>query len=150
MRLRPYRPADLDMLFEIDQACFPPGIAYTRGELRRFVAFREAATWIAEEGGEIIGFLIAHRLPGRVGHIVTIDVRQGLRRRGVGRALMEAAEDWGRASDLRLVYLETPEDNHTAQEFYQALGYQKVERIPRYYSNGAAAWVMIKQMKPTP
>lgn len=148
MRLRAYRPADLDTLFEIDQACFPPGISYSREELRRFVAFREGATWVAEDGREIIGFLIAHRQPGRVGHIVTIDVRQGARRGGVGRALMQAAEDWARANDLRLVYLETAEDNRTAQEFYRTLGYQKVERIPRYYSNGAAAWVMVKQTKP--
>jgi ribosomal-protein-alanine N-acetyltransferase len=150
MRLRPFRPADLDTLFEIDRECFPPGISYPREELRRFVEFRGGKTWIAEEGGEIAGFLIAHRQPGRVGHIVTIDVREQVRRRGVGRELMRAAEEWAHSNRLQLIYLETAEDNRAAQAFYEALGYDKVEKIPRYYSNGMAAWVMIKRLDRSP
>lgn len=150
MRLRPFRPADLDTLYEIDRECFPPGISYPREEIRRSVEFRGGKTWIAEEGGEVVGFLIAHRQTGRVGHIVTIDVRQTARRRGIGRRLMQAAEEWARANRLGLIYLETAEDNRAAQEFYEVLGYRKVEKIPRYYSDGTAAWVMIKGLDRTP
>jgi len=45
---------------------------------------------------------------------------------------------------LRLIYLETAEDNWAAQSFYMARGYAKVEEIPDYYSSGKTAWVMVK------
>jgi len=147
MRLRTFRPSDLPVLYEIDQACFPPGVSYAKSELSRFVSQRGSRTWIAEEGGEIVGFLIAGRAGTSVAHIVTIDVRAECRRRGVGRTMMNAAEKWARDRKLELVYLETAEGNLIAQRFYQARGYSKVERIEGYYANGQAAWVMAKDLQ---
>jgi ribosomal-protein-alanine N-acetyltransferase len=147
MNLRPFRRADLDTLYEIDQACFPPGVSYGRCELAGFIAARGSRTWIAEEGGQIIGFLIADRAGPRVAHIITIDVRATHRRRGAGRILMDAAEAWAREQKLELIYLETAEDNLVAQRFYQARRYTKVERVERYYANGQAAWVMAKRLR---
>jgi ribosomal-protein-alanine N-acetyltransferase len=147
MHLRPFRHRDLDTLYEIDQACFPPGISYGRTELAGFIAGRGSRTWIAEEGGQIVGFLIADRAGKRAAHIVTVDVRAAYRRRGAGRVLMEAAEEWARDQKLELIYLETAEDNLVAQRFYQARGYARVDRVERYYVNGQAAWVMAKSLK---
>jgi len=113
----------------------------------RFITHRTSKTWVAQEGDAIIGFLVANREPGQVGHIVTIDVVEQWRRRGVGRALMDAAEDWAERQSLKLVYLETAEDNLAAQAFYEARGYAKVEKLERYYANGTAAWLMVKWTK---
>jgi ribosomal-protein-alanine N-acetyltransferase len=147
MRLRPYRPADFQRLYEIDQSCFPSGISYLRQELEQFVGHRTSKTWVAEEGGAIAGFMIADREPGGVGHIVTIDVVEDRRRRGVGTKLMDLGEDWARRQGLELVYLETAEDNVAAQRFYAARGYVKYEKLESYYLNGMAAWVMVKWLK---
>lgn len=144
MRLRPYRASDLPTLCEIDQACFPPGVSYTREEMEQFISHRNSRTWVAEEGDAIVGFLVAGREPQRVAHIITIDVPARWRRRGAGKALMDAAEDWATREGWKLVYLETAEDNLVAQAFYRARGYEKVERLDGYYSNGTAAWVMVK------
>jgi hypothetical protein len=38
MRVREYHPADFESIWELDQACFPPGIAYSRSELRAFLS----------------------------------------------------------------------------------------------------------------
>jgi len=146
MKLRLFRPSDLQTLSEIDQACFPPGISYSREELARFIAHRDSGTWVAEEKSEIVGFLIANRRPQKVGHIVTIDVVDRSRRRGVGSLLMDAAEDWARQQGVRLVHLETAENNLVAQRFYQARGYRKVGRVEHYYGDGTAAWVMAKEL----
>lgn len=147
MRLRPFQPYDLQTLYQIDQACFPPGVSYSREELARFVGRRNAKTWVAQEGETVIGFLVGNRAPGQVWHIVTIDVREPWRRQGVGTALMDAAEDWAAAQDLRLIYLETAENNVDAQTFYAARGYEKVEKVDHYYANGTAAWIMVKRLK---
>jgi [ribosomal protein S18]-alanine N-acetyltransferase len=146
MRLRSFVPADLGKLYEIDQACFDPGISYSRSELERFIRHRNSQTWVAEEGGKITGFLIASREPRQILHIVTIDVVEAWRRRRVGSLLMEAAEKWAREQQLRLIGLETAQDNRGAQRFYKARGYRKVDEIDDYYADGTGAWVMVKEL----
>lgn len=147
MQLRPFRSSDLQTLYEIDQACFPPGVSYSRDELARFIHRRNSTTWVAEADDAIVGFLVAARQPQRMGHIITIEVVKSWRRRGVGAALLDAAEDWARRQGLRGVYLETAEDNLDAQQFYQAQGFEKIEKLDRYYSNHGAAWLMVKWLK---
>lgn len=147
MHLRPFHPSDLQTLYEIDQACFPPGVSYSREELARFVGLRNAKTWVAQEGQTIVGFLVGNREPGRVWHIVTIDVLGRWRRWGVGTALMDAAEDWATAQGIKIIYLETAENNLAAQAFYDQRGYSKYERLERYYEDGTAAWIMVKRLK---
>ncbi|HVA01600.1 MAG TPA: N-acetyltransferase [Terriglobia bacterium] len=147
MILRPFQPSDLPTLSEIDRSCFSPGIAYSREELASFIGHRSSSTWVAEAGGEVVGFVVASRQPARVGHIITIDVVDAWRRRGVGSALMDAAESWARKAKLGLMYLETAENNLEAQCFYEARGYRKVDKVDRYYSNSLAAWVMVKRLK---
>ena len=113
-----------------------------------FIQHPHSRTWVAEGDGQIAGFLIAGREPGRIAHIVTIDVVEGWRRHGVGTLLMDAAEEWARKQGLALVYLETAEDNSAAQKFYQLRGYGMLEKVERYYSDGTAAWVMVKKLRP--
>ena len=146
MRLRSFRPDDLETLYEIDQACFAPGISYTLEELTAFIGHRRSQTWVAEEAGEITGFLVAHREPRKILHLVTIDVLNRWRRRGVGSLLMDAAEQWARDQGQLMIGLETASDNLIAQKFYQARGYRKVNEIERYYADGATAWVMVKEL----
>lgn len=145
MRLRFYRSSDFSALCEIDVACFPPGIAYSRQEMAGYIATRSSRTWVAEEDGTVIGFLIA-KVRGQEGHIITVDVVRGWRRRGIATALMAAAEEWARNRGAALVSLETAENNLPAQRFYRARGYEKVDEIGSYYSNGAAAWIMVKHL----
>jgi ribosomal-protein-alanine N-acetyltransferase len=147
MHLRAFRSDDLETLYKIDQACFAPGISYPREELSRFINQRGSSTWVAEESGGIAGFLIAERQAQKVAHIVTIDVVDRWRRRGVGRLLMDAAEYWAREQKLLLVYLETAENNTAAQAFYGVRGYRKVDSVANYYSDGTSAWVMLKWLK---
>ena len=147
MRLRDFRPEDLETLYRIDQACFAPGISYPREALSEFIGNRRSRTWVAEETGEVAGFLIAERQAQGVAHIVTIDVLESWRRRRVGSSLMDAAEEWARDQKLVLVYLETAENNAPARNFYEARGYRKVDHVRNYYSDGASAWIMLKWLK---
>lgn len=144
--LRPFCPADLDTLAAVDQACFPPGIAYTRAELAGFIGQGNAKTWVAEAEEEIVGFVVAERPARQVAHIITIDVVEPWRRRGVGAKLMDAVESWASEQGLRMIYLETAEDNSSAQRFYQKRGYVQIESLKDYYARGWDAWLMAKQL----
>ncbi len=114
--------------------------------LAAFIDGPESKTWVAVDDDTIAGFLIADREPDGVGHIVTVDVLELWRRRGVGRVLMQAVEAWARDSNLQSIYLETAEDNRVAQRFYEAMGYEKVRKIEGYYPDGMAAWIMTKTL----
>src|SRR5271157_5752667 len=86
--IRDYRAADFDRLWQIDQLCFPSGIAYSQMELTGFIMKRNAITLVAEaqtatseEQGRhgdvpsnhasIAGFVVAHPIRGKIGRILT-------------------------------------------------------------------------------
>jgi len=156
--IRAFAPADLEELWRLDQACFPPGIAYTRAELLSYMRRRNAFTLVAEralqagDGGEgregkgLAGFIVAESGRLHTGHVITIDVRAEDRRSGLGARLMQAAEDRLRQLGCRGIVLEAAVDNQAALAFYKRQGYFLVKTIPRYYTTGVDAFVLKKEL----
>lgn len=155
--LRDGRSSDLDTLWRIDQACFPPGISYSRLELAVYMRRPGAVTLVAEQPrprtksfgdqpGTVLGFLVAHTEQKKAGHIVTIDVVGNARRNGVGSSLIAAAEERLRGAQIESVYLETMVSNLSAVEFYKRHGYSILRTEERYYPNGADALVFAKEL----
>ena len=143
--IRNWRPEDFEILWRIDQECFPPGISYSQRELKLYLRRQGSFTLVAVgPEGKIAGFLIAQS--GSIGHIITIDVIPAARRSGVGSQLLSVAEDRLRAAGSRAVGLETAVDNLSALAFYKRHGYSVVRTWPRYYSNGLDALVLKKEL----
>lgn len=143
--IRNYKPGDFDSLWRMDQQCFPPGISYSKQELRAFMRQKASFTLVAiNEKEELQGFIVA--LCGVTGHVVTIDVGPGVRRSGVGSLLLREAEHRMRAARCRAVGLETAVDNVAALAFYKRHGYSVIQTWPRYYSNGVDALVLKKDL----
>ncbi|MGZ4788711.1 MAG: GNAT family N-acetyltransferase [Terriglobales bacterium] len=148
-RLRDYQPADFDHLYEIDQACFPPGISYSRRELAYYMNMRETFTLIAEtktKQPEIAGFIVGQKGPRGMGHIVTIDTVEKHRRGGLGTLLMSAVEQRLKSAGCHVIILETAVDNAPAIAFYKRLGYFVLKTIPRYYQDRLDALLMAKRI----
>jgi AcrR family transcriptional regulator/L-amino acid N-acyltransferase YncA len=59
-------------------------------------------------------------------------VDASVRQRGVGRALMQAAEKMARKSKASRIDLETAVDNYTAQALYESLGYERERDFYKY------------------
>lgn len=144
--VRDFQPEDFETLWRLDQECFPPGISYSRQELKFYIRQRGAFTLVAvnEDEKKAQGFIVA--LGGPVGHIVTIDVSPGARRYGIGSILLEKAEQRLRTAGSQAVGLETAVDNLAALAFYKRHGYSVVRTWPRYYSNGVDALVLKKEL----
>jgi ribosomal-protein-alanine N-acetyltransferase len=148
--LRNYEPADLDALWRIDQACFEPGIAYSRRDLQAYIGRRNTLTIVAEDGAEnpgIVGFLVVHAT-SKSGHLITIDVLEAARRSGVGSQLVDAAETWLRERGCLTLSLETAVNNVGAIHFYKRHGFHLVGTVPHYYRNGLDAFVLKKDLRP--
>jgi ribosomal-protein-alanine N-acetyltransferase len=144
--LREPRPDDFETLWLVDQECFPPGISYSRRELRVYMRRKGSFTLVAEDAaGAIVGFIVAH--DGPTGHVITIDVLPAARRSGLGSLLMGAAEERLRAAGSLAVGLEAAVDNVAALTFYKRHGYSIVKTWPRYYSNGVDALVLTKNLR---
>jgi ribosomal-protein-alanine N-acetyltransferase len=149
--LRDFRAEDFEVLWNIDQLCFPRGIAYPRRELAAYIQRRGSFTLVAEQSAQaaVAGFIIAEASRRGVGHIITIDVLPDSRRDGLGSKLLAAAEERLRAAQCHTVVLETAVDNASALAFYKRHQYSVVNTIPRYYSNGVDALVLEKGLHST-
>ena len=75
----------------------------------------------------IEGALVASVLTGFDGHrgwVYYLAVAPGARKLGLGRKMMEAAEDWLRERNAPKIRLMVREENDQAIGFYRALGYE--------------------------
>lgn len=168
--VRDFLPTDFEALWRIDQDCFPPGISYSRTDLKTYMRRRASFTLVAVSapgkttaapdsgkgekyskaaalaGAPIAGFIVAEAGGRGSGHIITIDVVASARRFGVGSLLLRSAEDRLRAAPCRSVELETAVDNVSALSFYKRHGYSVIATFPRYYSNGVDALVLEKNL----
>jgi [ribosomal protein S18]-alanine N-acetyltransferase len=154
--LREFKREDFEILWDIDQKCFSPGISYSRLELATYIRHRGSLTLVAEstearrksEESPIVGFIVAEVDRRGIGHIITIDVVAVARRFGIGSSLLGAAEDRLRAVQCPSVRLETAVDNLGALAFYKRHGYFLEKTVPHYYSNGVDALVLRKDLLP--
>jgi GNAT superfamily N-acetyltransferase len=77
---------------------------------------------IAQEGGQRVGLLQYRRVADQLEVVTLIASRP---RQGIGRRLLEAAEDVARGLGCRRLWLVTTNDNRPARAFYQAVGWRQ-------------------------
>lgn len=143
--LRSYEPKDFSALFRLDQACFPPGISYSKKMLRYFLTLPSADCVVAEEEKQVAGFLLSEENPP-LAHIITLDVSETRRRDGIGSAmLLESERNFARRG-VRTVLLETAIDNEAAIAFWKKHGYRVEAVLQRYYLGRLDAYEMRKKL----
>lgn len=103
--------------------------------LAEFVYARRHDVLIAEEGERRVGFLLLlYDVPDEVtltqqAFVAYTAVEPDARGRGVGRALLEAAEERARAAGLRYVSLMVTDDNVPARKLYDRAGFLTERRM---------------------
>lgn len=154
--LRTFDPDDFETLYEIDQACYEPAIAYSRSELRHYLRFPGADCVIAEAEVKtkskaqprkfsVAGFCItAHQ--GDWGYIITIDVLEAYRRSGLGTRLLTEAERRLGVAAVMEIALDTAVDNIAGIAFWKKHGYSIRARRKDYYPGGLDAYSMSKRI----
>lgn len=131
---RPASAADLPALLGLLQqlAAIEDNSALDPAALRRGLTLLleqpEAAAFIAEHDGSPVGMACAQLLVstargGRVAMVEDVIVERKFRGRGVGRALLVAAEAWARAQGCHRLQLLADHGNAAALAFYARLGF---------------------------
>lgn len=139
LRIAPARPADLDALVALEEAAFP-GDRMSRRALARNIQSPSLCFLVAREGGSLLGHaLLAFRAHSTLARLYSLAVRPGETGRGLGRALLHAAERHARKRGADRLRLEVRADNMPALRLYDSTGYARFARIPDYYEDGEAA-----------
>ncbi|HUB75725.1 MAG TPA: GNAT family N-acetyltransferase [Solirubrobacteraceae bacterium] len=102
------------------------------GDERRYIRALKrhphAALYVAEMGGQLVGRLSLSRDPNPASaHVADLGlmVAAGHRRRGIGTALLQAAESWARGSRISKLELHVFPHNAPAIALYERLGYAR-------------------------
>ena len=149
--VRPARPDDAAALVELAVAVGSEPEAWllntdswrSVGEERRYIRalkrHPDAAVFVAEDDGTVVGRLSVARDPHRSSHHVAdlgLMVAAGHRRRGIGRALLEQAVVWARDVGVRKLELHVFPWNEPAIRLYEQFGYEREGFRRDHYRRG--------------
>jgi ribosomal protein S18 acetylase RimI-like enzyme len=128
MRIRSAAPEDEEAVTGLWQAC---GLTVPYNDPARdfrFALGKPGSDILVAEDGHIIGsVMVGH--DGHRGWLYYVAVASSDRRKGVGRALVCAAEQWLADHGVAKAQLMVRETNSQVAEFYQHLGYEPMPRI---------------------
>jgi ribosomal protein S18 acetylase RimI-like enzyme len=110
----------INAAFEIERE-FRQGDRTSPSEIRKLMS-RETFL-VVEQMGRLIG-VVEVRVEGSTGYFGMLAVDPSARRAGVGRALVEAAENQCRSAGCTLMTLSTGEDRTELIPYYEKMGYR--------------------------
>jgi len=130
---------DLDAIVRLECESFPDD-RVSRRALRNFLRAPHRPIIAATIDGELGGYaLVALRKRARVARIYSIAVAQRFARRGIGLALLQAAEKYARLNHRAALRLEVRYDNAAAIALYEKFGFRQFGQHVDYYADGATA-----------
>lgn len=142
-------PSDVDGLLALE-AAFPTD-RLSRGSLRHLLTRAHADVWVAEDEGRAIGdAVVLYRRGYDTARLYSLVVAHDQRGRGVGTALLAAAEEGATGRGCVSLRLEVRADNDGARRLYERSGYVVVGREKRFYGDGEDALRMRKRLRGTP
>lgn len=142
---RAFSPTDIPAVTRIVKESlgeqYPPSLYLTVHNL-----WREGFL-VAVEDGEIVGFVAAVPTGAKVARVLMLAVAQSRRRKSLGRLLMQILYESAASKGLDTVILEVRKSNMAAIAFYEREGFQTFGEIKDFYSNGEAAWKLMKVLQ---
>ncbi len=133
-------------MYRLDVECFEPVFRFSRSTMRRFAEAQEAVTVLAEVGGELAGFGIAEAAE-RAAYVVTVDLGEAFRGRGLGRLLMMELEKKAERAGAEVMMLHVFAGNAAAVRLYEALGYASTGVATGFYGRGLDGLMYEKRLE---
>lgn len=143
--LRPMRNEDLPQVAAIAARSFTE--PWPEESFRAELGSALSHAIVLECAGEIAGFMVFWLVADEC-EIANVTVKEGHRRRGLGRRLLNYALQQARQNRCTAAYLEVRRSNLAAQRLYTSLGFAVRGVRPGYYvRDGEDAVVMWKNLK---
>jgi ribosomal-protein-alanine N-acetyltransferase len=136
-RLAPLPAGAADPLSLMHASCFPED-PWDTGSFELVLLLHGVFGYLAWLGDAPAGFILARDLGGE-SEILTLGVLPGMRRLGIGRALLDAVVAQAGRRRIGSIVLEVAIDNEAARQLYGATGFVRVGTRPRYYRRDNAA-----------
>lgn len=139
-QIRLARPAEAPVIAALSRDLIEAGLSWSWRPQRVLRDIRDPATnvLVAEADGRIAGFAVMW-FGVEEARLNLLAVRPEIRRRGLGRRLVQWLEKAAVVAGISVVYLEVRARNLPAQRFYQGLGYHRVGEIAGYYQGRESA-----------
>jgi ribosomal-protein-alanine N-acetyltransferase len=129
----------LDALMSIMQGGFDPqfGEAWSAAQLAGTLTLSGSfARQAIDANDTILGFSLSRVVAGEA-ELLLVAVDQRLRRRGIGRLLVEQVAVDARNHGALALFLEVRENNDAARRLYRTLGFVDVGRRLNYYTGAS-------------
>jgi len=134
MTLRFAEASDVETLHALHAAAFDA--PWPAAEIERLMRIMGGFAVLAEDAAPQ-GFILTRTVADEA-EILTLAVAPDARRRGIGRALVEAAAQEAARRGARSFFLEVAEDNPAALALYEDVGFQAVGLRRAYYARPGA------------
>jgi GNAT superfamily N-acetyltransferase len=131
--MRTYEPQDREQVWALHQeglrdtdALYPDADPRWDDDLRRIeeVYLTEGSHfWVAEAGDGLVGMTAVLHEDVETARLRRMRVTAGWRRRGLGQALLEVAEEFCRRHGYRRIVLDTTDRQQAARRLYERNGY---------------------------
>jgi [ribosomal protein S18]-alanine N-acetyltransferase len=147
VRVRRAELSDLDDLVALEETSFATD-RLSRAQYRRHLDSETAQVLVASANHRrFLGTAVVFFRKGtQVARLYSIATSATARGKGVGSALLDAAEHTAKRRRCHALRLEVRTDNDVAIRLYERLGYQRIGRYARYYGDGADAWRYEKKL----
>lgn len=114
----------------LDQLGYPASPEEILLRLRELGQYPQAQVWVAADADALVGLASCHMFPSvhasaPVAWLTTLVVRESHHGRGVGRALVAAAEEWARERGAVRLSLTSGTQREAAHAFYARIGYEQ-------------------------
>jgi aminoglycoside 6'-N-acetyltransferase I len=141
MSVRPYQAGDWQEWLRMSLALFPQHSAdELAAGMRAHLARPDAEVFLVErDDSSIAGFVEVDERPyadgcdtSPVAYVEAWYVDPDVRRKGYGRALLDAAEDWARARGRTEIASDSQLENLVSHAAHRRAGYEEVDRVVQF------------------
>lgn len=133
--LRQMTAHDLSAVMDIEKRAYP--FPWTRGIFEDCIRVGYTC-WVLEQKSDsratIVGYMILSIAVGEM-HILNICIDPNSQKQGIGRALLEDAEAYGRKNKATMCFLEVRPSNKAALKLYLSVGFNEVGLRKNYYKD---------------
>ena len=142
--IRPARPDDAGEITRLSvELGYPTSLEATAANLSILLASARYLVVVAAGGSRLLGWAVVERRlsleSGERAELTGLVVSTSARRKGIGRALVSAAEHWGSAQGLASMYVRSNVARRESHPFYLGIGYERKKTQHTYEKRLASA-----------